>query len=165
MVGYAAVQVALSRGVRVIATAGPTFAAELEGFGAFVTSRGEGIAERVRELGGGDVDRVLDVARTSPGTLPELIALAGGDPKKVVTVSNHDEARRLGARVNIDELLVGGQFPDSGILNNYAKLAADGRFRLPVAQTYPLDQWREAMELSVSGNPRGKLVLLPGENV
>lgn len=161
MVGYAAVQIALSRGARVIATAGATFAADLEGFGALVTNYGDGMAERVRSLAGGDVDLVLDVPRPSEGVLPELIALAGGDPKRVVTISNHDEARRLGARVNIDELLAGGSFPDSGILNEYAALAAEGRFRLPVAKTYPLEDWREAVELSVSGTPRGKLVLLP----
>ena len=161
MVGYAAVQVALRRGIRVIATAGPTFTADLESFGALVTSYGEGMTERVRELAGGDVDFVLDVPRKSPGTLPELIALAGGDPKRVMTISNHEEARQLGAQINIDAFRASGRIPDSGILNGYAKLAADGRFRLPVAHTYPLDQWRQAMELSVSGNPRGKLVLLP----
>ncbi len=37
MVGYAAVQIALRRGVRVIATAGPTFAGDLHAFGAAVT--------------------------------------------------------------------------------------------------------------------------------
>ena len=161
MVGYAAVQVALRLGARVIATAGPTFAAELEGFGARVTSYGDGMTDRVRALAGGDVDLVLDVPRPSEGTLPELIALAGGDPKRVVTISNHDEARRLGARVNIDELLAGGTFPDDSVVADYAALAAAGDFRLPIARRYPLDQWREAVELSLSGHPRGKLVPIP----
>jgi NADPH:quinone reductase-like Zn-dependent oxidoreductase len=161
MVGYAAVQVALRRGVRVIATAGPTYAGDLEGFGAFVTPYGDGMTDRVRELAGGDVDVVLDAARTNEGTVPALIALAGGDPRRVVTVSNHDEARRLGARVNLDELLASGAFPSSDILNDYAALAAAGEFRLPIARTYPLGDWRDAVELSVSGSPRGKLVLLP----
>jgi NADPH:quinone reductase-like Zn-dependent oxidoreductase len=161
MVGYAAVQVAVARGFRVIATAGPTFAADLEGFGASVTSYGEGMTDRVREIAGGDVDQVLDVPRTSEGTLPELIAIAGGDPKRVMTISNGAEARRLGARVNMDELRATGQFPDASILNDYAALAAAGKFRLPIARTYRLDEWRDAMELSVSGRPGGKLVLLP----
>jgi NADPH:quinone reductase-like Zn-dependent oxidoreductase len=164
MVGYAAVQIAVRRGARVIATAGPTFTADLEGFGAIVTPYGNGMVSRVRELAGDEVQHVLDVPRPSKGTLPDLIALAGGDPKRVVTISNHDEARRLGARVNIDELLASGQLPDSGILNDYAKLASAGEFRLPIARTYPLGGWREAMELSVSGNPHGKLLLLPSED-
>jgi NADPH:quinone reductase-like Zn-dependent oxidoreductase len=161
MVGYAAVQVALRRGVRVIATAGPTFAADLQAFGALVTPYGDGMAERVRVLAGGDVDLVLDVSRTSVGAIPELIALAGGDPTRVVTISNHDEARGLGARVNIDELMASGAFPDDDIVSEYAALAAAGEFRLPIARAFPLSAWREAMELSMSGNPHGKLVLLP----
>lgn len=160
MVGYAAVQVALRRGLRVIATAGPTFTADLQGFGARVTSYGEGMAERVRALAEGDVDFVLDTPRPSPGTIPDLIALAGGDPRRVMTISNHAEARELGARVNIDELRA-GLTPVGVLLREYGDLAANGDFRLPIARTYPLDQWRGALGLSLSGRPHGKVVLVP----
>ncbi|TQS45285.1 NADP-dependent oxidoreductase [Cryptosporangium phraense] len=159
MVGYAAVQIALRRGARVIATAGPTFAQHLENFGAQVTGYGPGMPDRVRELTK-DVDLVLDTPRPSPGTLPDLIALAGGDPTRVMTISNHDEARELGARVNVDELRP-GLTPPADFLPEYAELAARNEFRLPVARTFPLDDWREAVDLSLSGNPRGKLVLIP----
>ncbi|MDI5968172.1 NADP-dependent oxidoreductase [Streptomyces sp. SL13] len=162
MVGYAAVQIALKRGVRVVATAGPTFTADLEGFGARVTGYGDGMVDRVRALTkGADVDLVLDTPRPSPGTLPDLIALAGGDPRRVVTISNHAEARALGARVNIDELRP-GRTPLTVLLAEYASLAARGTFRLPIAKTYPFEQWRDAVRLSLSGNPHGKVVLLPG---
>lgn len=161
MVGYAAVQIALRRGVRVIATAGSTFAADLEGFGARVTSYGEGMSARVRELTeGADVDFVLDVPRPGPGTLPDLIALAGGDPRRVMTISNHHEARELGARVNLDELRP-GLTPVAGLLAEYAALAAQGAFRLPIAKSYSLQEWRAAVELSLSGYPHGKVVLRP----
>lgn len=164
MVGYAAVQIALQHGARVVATAGPALAADLESFGALVTGYGDGMARRVRELAGGDVDLVLDAPRPGEGTMPVLIELAGGDPTRVVTISNHDEARRLGARVNLDELLASGAFPDPGILNDYAALAARGGFRLPIARAVPLGAWREAVALSVSGAPHGKVVLLPPED-
>ena len=145
-----------------IATAGPTFAADLEGFGARVTAYGEGTPARVRALtDGADVDFVLDMPRPSPGTLPDLIALAGGDPKHVVTISNHEEARKLGARVNIDELRL-GLTPLSVLLPEYASLAAQGAFRLPIAKAYPFEKWRDAVELSLSGNPHGKVVLVSG---
>lgn len=163
MAGYAAVQIALSRGVHVIATAGPTFTADLEGFGARVTTYGEGMPARVRELTDGrDVDLVLDTPRPSPGTLPDLIALVGGDPRRVVTISNHEEARSLGARVNIDELRQPGLTPPTVLLPQYASLAAQGEFRLPLAKSYPLEQWRDAVDLSLAGNPHGKVVLIPG---
>lgn len=162
MVGYAAVQIALSRGLTVMATAGSTFAKDLEGFGARVTSYGDGMVGRVREITGGkDVDAVFDAARPGPGAMAGLIELAGGDPRRVVTIGNHDEARSLGARVNIDELATVDRAPLGELLPHYAALAAQGRFRLPIAGTFAFDRWREAVELSVSGNPHGKIVLVP----
>lgn len=161
MVGYAAVQIALRRGARVIAAAGPTFGADLEGFGARVTTYGQGLPDRVRALTDGeDVDLVLDTPRPSPGTLPDLIDLAGGDPRRVMTISNHDEARTLGARVNIDEMRP-DLTPLTVLLREYASLAAEGAFHLPIAKSYPLEEWRDAVHLSLSGKPHGKVVLLP----
>ena len=52
-IGYAAVQIALLRGARVLATAGSTYAGDLAAMGATVTSYGQGMAERVLELAGG----------------------------------------------------------------------------------------------------------------
>ena len=67
-IGFAAVQIALIRGARVIATAGQTYAQRLRDLGAAVTAYGDGMAERVSAISGGPVDLVLD---TSP---------AGGAP-------------------------------------------------------------------------------------
>jgi NADPH:quinone reductase-like Zn-dependent oxidoreductase len=160
MVGYAAVQLALRRGARVIATAGPTFASDLEGFGAIVTPYGEGMAERVRSLADRPIDHVLDASRPNAGAIAALIEITG-DPTRVVTISNHDEARGQGARVNIDELMAAGGFPGSDFLTDYATLAAAGQFTIPVAKRFPLAEWRAAAELSLSGAPHGKVVLVP----
>ncbi len=160
MVGYAAVQVALRRGARVIATAGPTFARDLQGFGARVTPYGEGMVDRVRSLTDGPIEHALDVSRPNAGAIAALIEITG-NPKRVVTISNHEEARNLGARVNIDELMAAGGFPSSDFLAEYAALAAAGQFTVPVAKEFPLDQWRAAAELSLSGAPHGKVVLVP----
>ena len=160
MVGYAAFQVALRRGVRVIATAGPTFAGDLEALGATVTPYGDGMVERVRSLADGPIDHALDVSRPNAGAIAALMEIAG-DPKCVVTISNHDEARRQGARVNIDELMSTGGFLNSDFLADYAALAASGQFTIPVAKTFPLGEWRAAAELSLSGAPHGKIVLVP----
>jgi NADPH:quinone reductase-like Zn-dependent oxidoreductase len=160
-VGFAAVQIALRHGARVIATAGPTYAKELTALGAQVTPYGTGMADRVRELAGGPVDLVFDAPPPKAGSIPELIAIVG-DPRRVMTISNHDEARRLGARVNLDESI--DPAPASTFLPHYASLAADGAFSIPIARTYPLHEWRAAVELSMSGHPRGKLVLLPEQN-
>lgn len=160
MVGFAAVQIALSRGAQVIATAGPTFAGALKSFGAAVTNYGEGMVDRVRELAPGPVDHVLDASRAGTGTIAQLTEIAD-DPAKVVTISNHDEARAAGARVNLDEIAGVEGFPSSTFLAGYADLVAQGRFHLPIAATFALDDWRAAVQLSVSGTPRGKVVIVP----
>ncbi len=157
-VGFAAVQIALGRGARVIATAGSTFAAELEGFGALVTPYGEGVSDRVRDLAGGPVDLVFDAPPPNAGSIAGLIAIAG-DPSRVMTISNHDEARRLGARVNLDHLAEAA--PAATFMPQCAALAADGAFHMPIARTFSLLAWRDAVRLSMSGHPHGKLVLLP----
>ena len=143
-----------------IATAGPTFASDLEGFGATVTPYGEGMVGRVRSLADGPIDHVLDASRPNPGAIAALVEITG-DPRRVITISNHDEARRQGARVNIDELMAAGGFPSADFLADYATLAAKGQFPIPVARRFPLDQWRAAAELSLSGAPHGKVVLVP----
>ena len=77
----------------------------------------------------------------------------------MVTISNHDDARSLGARVNLD--LLGDMRTLADPLPEYLARVAAGTFRLPVARVVPLERWREAVELSVSRAARGKVVLVP----
>ncbi|MGC7101815.1 NADP-dependent oxidoreductase [Amycolatopsis lurida] len=163
-VGEAAVRFALHRGVRVIATAGPTRAAALEEAGAQVTGYGDGMADRVTALAGGRVDRALDTAPTggridradqaSPagGSLPTLVELAG-DPDRVLTVSDFAAAAALGARVTQIEMRYDR-------LDEFARLAGEGVLAVSVARSYTLDQIHEAAKLSQSRRPGGKLVLV-----
>jgi NADPH:quinone reductase-like Zn-dependent oxidoreductase len=46
-------------------------------------------------------------------------------------------------------------------LGHYAQLAAEGRFSIPVARTFGLEDWREAVAISMSKRAHGKLLLLP----
>lgn len=119
------------------------------------------MADRVRELADGPVDFVFDAPPPNAGSIPELVAITG-NPHRVMTISNHDEARRLGARVNLDHATE--PVPAATFLPEYAALAAGGAFTIPIARTYPLGEWRSAVELSMSGHPRGKLVLLPEQD-
>jgi NADPH:quinone reductase-like Zn-dependent oxidoreductase len=156
MMGFAAVQMALMRGARVIATAGDTFSRQLRAMGASVTGYGDGMVERVRELAGGSPDLVLDTARPN-GVLPDLIRVAGEDPRRVLTMTDFASAAELGARHSFGETMRRRE----GVLTEFAKLAADGQFMVPIARTFPLDDWREALAASLSGHAHGKLVLLP----
>ncbi len=155
MIGFAAVQMAVRRGGRVIAAAGETFAAQLRSFGATVTPYGEGMVERVRKTCGGAPDLILDAGPISD-VLPDLVRVAGGDGHRIVTISNHGPlAERLGVRNSF-----GGELRYD-VLGQFAKLAAEGRFTIPVSRTFRLDEWQEAVKISLTGQARGKLVLMP----
>lgn len=156
-VGYAAVQIALLRGMRVIATAGETYAERLRELGATVTSYGDGVVDRVRALNGGPVDLVLNTAPVG-GVLPDLVRIAGGDPKRVLTIADFAAAAKLGVRDSFHE----DRTQRVDVLPEFARLAADGRFTVPIARTFGLGEWRAALQVSLSGHARGKLLLLPG---
>ena len=155
VIGFAAVQMALLRGARVIAAAGETFARQLRSFGATVTPYGGGMVERVLEMCGGTPDLILDAGPISD-VLPDLARVADGDGHRIVTISNHGPvAERLGVRNSF-----GGELRYNA-LGEFAKLAAEGRFTIPVSLTFPFDQWPEAVKISLSGRAQGKLVLIP----
>jgi D-arabinose 1-dehydrogenase-like Zn-dependent alcohol dehydrogenase len=101
-IGFAAVQIALLRGMRVIATAGETYAQRLRALGAQVTAYGDGMVERVTEINGGPVDLVLDTAPVG-GCLPDLVRIAGAEPKRVLTISDFAAAGGLGVRDTFHE--------------------------------------------------------------
>ncbi len=101
-VGFAAVQLALMRGARVVATTGDTYAPQLGEFGATVTAYGDGMVERVRGIVGETPDLILDTAPPS-GVLPDLVRIAGGDPRRVLTVVDFAAAKELGVRDGFDE--------------------------------------------------------------
>lgn len=157
-VGYAAAQIALLHGARVIATAGPTHAGALRARGIEVTGYGDGLAGRVLDLAGGPVDRALDTAPPVRGVLRELLRTVK-EPADLLTVTAFDEAKELGVRFSGP----GGEGTvRTDVLGEYGRLAAEGRFSVPVAATYPLEDWRAAAERSLSGHARGKLVLTVG---
>lgn len=156
MTGFAAVQIALLRGVHVIASAGETFAGRLRELGAKVTPYGEGMVERVRELAGGATDFALHTAQVK-GTLPDLVRIVGGDPKRVFSFADRDE-EGIGVRTAWREQ---GSVLRYDVLGHYAQLTAEGRFSIPIARTFPLEDWREAAELSIDKRAHGKLVLIP----
>lgn len=155
VIGFAAVQMALMRDTRVIAAAGDTFAGRLRTLGAEVTSYGSGMVERVMEIASGAPDLIFDAGPIS-NVLPDLVRIAGGDAHRVLTVSNHGPAAEL---LGVHTSFESGLRYD--MLAHYAKLAGEGRFTVPVARTFPLEDWREALDLSLSGHAHGKLILLP----
>jgi NADPH:quinone reductase-like Zn-dependent oxidoreductase len=155
-VGIAAVQFARARGARVIGTAGQANQEYLREFGAEPTTYGDGLVERVRALASDGVDRALDAS--GGGVLPALVELTGS-PDRVVTIADYAGAEQTGVRFS------GGMGPERAwhALTEAVELIEAGRFRLPVAQTFPLSDIAEAHRISETGHPRGKLVLIVSE--
>jgi NADPH:quinone reductase-like Zn-dependent oxidoreductase len=151
-VGIAVVQLARARGARVIGTAGPANHDFLRELGAEPTTYGDGLVDRVRELAPTGVDLAYDAA--GHGALPALIELTGS-PDNVITIADFS-APQLGVRVT-----TGGGERAWYALGQAAELHEQGRFTMPVAQTFPFEAAGEAHNLSADGHVRGKLVLVP----
>jgi NADPH:quinone reductase-like Zn-dependent oxidoreductase len=150
-VGSVTVQLAVSRGLRVIGTAGEANQDFVRSLGALPTRHGPGLADRVRALAPDGVDGGVDTA--GRGSVRELVELTG-DPAKVVTIADFG-ARELGVQVTTGG---GGQVAR---MEQVADLLAAGRLELPIAGTFPLERIGEAYAESRAGHVRGKLVLLP----
>jgi NADPH:quinone reductase-like Zn-dependent oxidoreductase len=152
-VGTVAVQFAVARGAVVTGTASRPSHEFLAALGATPTTYGPGLAGRVP----GGVDAILDCAGS--GSLPDLVALAGGTDR-VVTIAD------LGAAAHGVHLSRsgGGAGADPQALHGLtiaADLARQGLFRVPIAAEFPLAKAADAHELSESGHARGKIVLTP----
>jgi NADPH:quinone reductase-like Zn-dependent oxidoreductase len=147
-----AVQMAVTRGARVIASASEANHPYLQEIGATPVLYGDGVADRVREAAGAPVDAVFDVAGKTP--IGDLISLAPA-PSKVLTIANF-AAGEAGARVT------GGGADSEPVqaLAAIAELLADNRLVIKV-QTFPFDRAAEAYRISQDGHVRGKLVLVP----
>jgi NADPH:quinone reductase-like Zn-dependent oxidoreductase len=152
-VGQAAVQLALARGAKVIATASEANQELLRDLGATPTTYGGGLPARVAELAPDGVDAALDIA--GHGALPELVELVGGT-ERVVTIADFEAAGELGVTATS-----GSEGRSWQALPLAAGLFEKGEFHLPVDQTFPLAQAAEAQRVSEQGHPRGKLVLVP----
>ncbi|WP_193515117.1 zinc-binding dehydrogenase, partial [Streptomyces griseoloalbus] len=72
--------------------------------------------------------------------------------------SGVSEAAELGVRTSFTEDRSGHT---ADALAEFARLAAEGRFGIPVAGTAPLEDEETARRISRSNRARGKLLLLP----
>ena len=152
-VGAIAVQVAIARGIRVIASAGESNQDYLREIRAIPVVYGDGVADRVREAAGGKVDAVFDVAGKTP--VEELISLVS-EPAKVVTIANYtaDQAGVILTRGGAGESRPFDAFAEG------ARLLESSQLVIKI-QTFPFTRATEAYAISLGGHVRGKLVLVP----
>jgi NADPH:quinone reductase-like Zn-dependent oxidoreductase len=133
-VGAVAVQMALARGAKVIASSSEANLDYLREIGATPVLYGQGEAERVRAAAGGPVDAVFDVAGKTP--VQELISLVP-QPSQVLSIANF-AAGQVGARVTGG----GADSHPMEALALVAELLAENKLVIKV-QTFPFDRAAE----------------------
>ncbi len=157
-VGLMAVQLAGLRGARAIATASPGKHDLLRSLGAEPVAYGDGLLDRVRIVAPNGVSAALDLVGTDEA-LDTSLALVR-DRDRIATIANF-------ARGPVEGIKVLGSGGDSGddireaARLDLARLAGEGRLRVLVAATYPLEEVAEAHRALTGSHAAGKIVLLP----
>jgi NADPH:quinone reductase-like Zn-dependent oxidoreductase len=153
-VGLMAVQLAVARGAKVVATASPARHDQLRKYGAEPVAYGEGLADRVRAIG--SVDAALDLVGTDEAldTSVELVA----DRGRIATIAGFARAGELGIAVLTGA--DGGQAIRDASRAGLVELAKAGDLEVTVDRVFPLDEAAEAHRYLQSGHARGKVVLV-----
>lgn len=147
--GFAA-QLAVGRGLRVIAVAGAADREFLTGLGAQWVERGETAVEAVRALAPEGVDGVVDAAILGAPLLP---AVRDGGAFVSVRPTAAPEPDR-GIRVTVVDV-----HPDGAQLVLLATLVEQGRLTLRVDSEHPLTEAAKAHTRLAEGGVRGGVVL------
>ncbi|MCX4859520.1 NADP-dependent oxidoreductase [Streptomyces canus] len=153
-VGHLAVQIALSRGARVIGTGSEASQAFIESLGATPVRYGDELVEQVRKIAPDGVDAVLDTA--GRGSLAPTSAIAAlGARVASITRSAAEYAGAIDVYLHLD----------GDDLTRLVELAEEGKLTVHVDRTFPLDQAAQAQRLLAGGHTRGKIILVNGTEV
>jgi NADPH:quinone reductase-like Zn-dependent oxidoreductase len=151
-VGFVAVQLAVSRGITVVGTAGEHDIERVSALGATAVRYGDGWAERVKAAAPQGVEFVFDAS--GAGVLADSVALTG-DSARVITIADMSAAEH-GVRFS-----AGGTEQAGESLPELARLTAQGRLTVPIWRTYPLAEAAQAHTDLEAHRNHGKAVLLP----
>lgn len=147
-VGSFAVQIAVARGARVIGTAGEHNHGFLRSLGAEPVTYGDGLEDRVRALAPEGVTAALDLIGDGAAQLSQRLLT---DPRRVASIVDSSVRDTGGRHVWVR--------PDAADLTALGRLIDDGKVRVHLDRTLPLERAAEAFRLSQSGRTRGKVVL------
>jgi len=152
-VGSLVVQLATVTGAKVIGLASAGNHEWLRDHGVTPVAYGDGVAARVRKLGG-KVDAFID---TFGHGYVDLAIELGVAPERVNTVIDF-----VGAKTHPGVKTAGShEAANAGVLTELLGLMAAGRLEVPIAKVYPLAAVREAYRELELRHARGKIVLVP----
>jgi NADPH:quinone reductase-like Zn-dependent oxidoreductase len=151
-VGVAAAQLARNDGVTVFGTGSESKRSLVESLGATLIPYSDGLEQRVRDLLPDGVDAIFD--------------LIGADALTAVAGLVKDRARLISAAAPVVVAELGGaairRDRSVRVLDEVARLAAEGKLDPRVTQVVPFDQAPIAIAAVESGHPLGKVVLQIG---
>jgi NADPH:quinone reductase-like Zn-dependent oxidoreductase len=152
-VGTVAVQLARRAGATVIGLASEPHHAWLTAHGVIPVSYGDGVADRVRQAAGGQVDAFID---TVGGDYVRLaVQDLGVPPSRVDTIANFEAVKKYGVKAEGN-----AAGASAAVLAELAGLIAAGELEVPIAATFPLDDVQDAYRRLEQGHLLGKIVLL-----
>ena len=152
-VGTVVVQLLALCGSRVLGIASQVNADWLRSHGAIPVSYGDGLAARLRDAAGGEIDAFIDLF--GPQYL-ELAVDLGIPRDRIETIASFEKAQELGVKAEGS-----GTASTREVLTEMADLAATGAIEIPIAATYPLGRVADAFAELEQRHTRGKIVLLP----
>ncbi|MDO5066234.1 MAG: NADP-dependent oxidoreductase [Propionibacteriaceae bacterium] len=147
-VGAATVQVAIDRGARVIGTASARNHDYLRSLGAIPVTYGDGLDAALSDLG--PITASADAVGGQASVAATRVVLAPGG--RAVTAWGDEHSHAAG--------ISWVQHPDDELERTVA-LAARGALTVRIGETFPLAQAADALRLSQSGHPAGKILLTP----
>lgn len=152
-VGSITVQLAKLDGATVIGLAGPANHGWLKSHGVIPVTYGDGVLQRIREAAP-ETDAFID---TYGGDYVELaLNELNIEPARVDTIVRFDAVEKYG--IKAEGNAVGAS---AATLAELAGLIASGELQVPIANTYPLGQVRDAYAELATGHTHGKIVLIP----
>jgi NADPH:quinone reductase-like Zn-dependent oxidoreductase len=144
-VGSLAVQIARSRGARVIGTASAQDHGYVRALGAEPVTYGEGASDRVLELAPGGVDVVLD-------TVGGVLTATANAARRGARVASIAETGTPGVTTVFCRM-------SHADLTALSELAEAGELRVRVGATYPLEHAADAQRALAAGGTHGKVVI------
>lgn len=130
-------------------------------FGGIPVTYGDGLVDRLTELAPEGYAAALDAVGTDEAVDVSLELVA--DRSRIVTIAAFGRADAAGIQA------IAGATPDSAayrdrIRGHLVELAGQGLLTVPVAQRFPFEQAKDALELLKSGHAGGKLALIVGQS-
>ena len=148
-VGVSVLQIARAEGLNVIGVASAGKKDLVESLGAVHVPSGPDFAGGVRAVAPDGVDAVYDVVG---GEVLEAASELVADRTKLITAGGKDIVARLGGSPV-------ARARTAAVLDQVARLVADGKLDPLVTQTFPLERAGEALRTVEEGHTRGKVVI------